>query len=116
MRPSKLRLPESTEAATRSLPLTALATSPGSGPLLPMQVVHPYATRLKPSWARGSSSSALRRYSVTTREPGARLVVTYGLTFSPFSTAFFATRPAATITEGLLVLVQDVIAAITTAP
>ncbi len=29
MRPSKLRLPESTAAATRSLPVTALATSPG---------------------------------------------------------------------------------------
>ena len=35
---------------------------------------------------------------------------------SPFSTAFFATSPAATITDGFEVLVQLVIAAITTLP
>ena len=46
------------------------------------------------------------RYSVTTREPGASEVFTVGLTVRPFSTAFFATKPAASITLGLVVLVQ----------
>ena len=41
MRPSKLRLPESTEQTTRSPSLTASETSGGSGPELPMQVVQP---------------------------------------------------------------------------
>ena len=53
---------------------------------------------------------------MTTREPGASEHFTFGFTFSPFSTAFFATRPAATITEGFEVLVQEVMAAITTEP
>jgi hypothetical protein len=35
---------------------------------------------------------------------------------SPRSTAFLASSPAATITEGLEVLVHDVIAAMATAP
>ena len=48
--------------------------------------------------------------------PGARLVFTQGLTFSPNSTAFFATNPAAIITFGLEVFVQLVIAAITISP
>jgi hypothetical protein len=41
MRPSKLRLPESTAATTRSPSFTAAATGSGTGPLLPMQVVQP---------------------------------------------------------------------------
>ena len=59
---------------------------------------------------------ARSRYSVTTFEPGAREVLTHGLTFRPFWTAFFASRPAASITDGFEVLVQLVIAAITTGP
>ena len=39
-----------------------------------------------------------------------------GATFSPASTAFFASRPAASSTPGLLVLVQEVMAAISTSP
>jgi hypothetical protein len=53
---------------------------------------------------------------VTTRDPGARLVLTQGLLLSPRSTAFRATSPAPIMTEGLEVLVQLVIAAMTTAP
>ncbi len=53
---------------------------------------------------------------MTTREPGAMLVFTYGLTDRPRSTAFLATRPAATITDGLEVFVQLVMAAMTTEP
>ena len=49
-------------------------------------------------------------------DPGARLVFTHGFDFSPRSTAFFATSPAASITDGFDVFVQLVIAAITTAP
>ena len=40
-RASKLRLPESTEAATKSFLTTASSTGAGSGPELPMQVVQP---------------------------------------------------------------------------
>jgi hypothetical protein len=53
---------------------------------------------------------------VTTREPGANEVFTHGLLVSPRSTAFFASSPAPTITEGLEVFVHEVIAAITTCP
>src|SRR6266568_256180 len=59
---------------------------------------------------------ACRRYSVTTFEPGARLVFTQDRVWRPFSTAFLAANPAATITDGFEVLVQLVIAAITTDP
>ena len=53
---------------------------------------------------------------MTTFDPGARLAFTHGLVVSPRSTAFFASRPAATITDGFDVFVQLVIAAITTEP
>ena len=56
------------------------------------------------------------RYSVTTREPGASEVFTRGLTVKPSSTAFLASRPAASSTPGLEVLVHEVIAAISTSP
>ena len=49
-------------------------------------------------------------------EPGASVVLTQGLRCRPFSTAFLASRAAPIITEGLEVLVQEVIAAIATAP
>jgi hypothetical protein len=53
---------------------------------------------------------------VTTREPGASDDLTQGLRSRPRSTAFFASRPAPTITCGFDVFVHDVIAAITTEP
>src|SRR5919108_2451995 len=53
---------------------------------------------------------------MTTLEPGASEVFTHGLAASPRSTALRASRPAASITDGLEVLVQLVIAAITTWP
>src|SRR6185369_15838413 len=95
---------------------TSAAISSGSGPLLPMQVVHPYPTRLNPSASRYVVSPARFRYSVTTFEPGARLVLTHGRTVKPRSTAFRASSPAAIITLGFEVFVQLVIAAITTDP
>ncbi len=53
---------------------------------------------------------------MTTFDPGARLVLTHGLLRRPRSTAFCAMSAAATITDGFDVLVQLVIAAITTEP
>src|SRR4051812_11921266 len=53
---------------------------------------------------------------MTTFDPGASEVLTQGLRCRPRSTAFLASKPAPTITNGLDVLVQDVIAATTTAP
>ena len=53
---------------------------------------------------------------MTTREPGARLVLTHGFVSSPLARALRAKRPAATITDGFEVLVHEVIAAITTLP
>ena len=44
------------------------------------------------------------------------MVLTHGLVDRPFSTAFFASSPAASMTDGFDVLVQLVIAAITTPP
>ncbi len=44
------------------------------------------------------------------------MVLTHGLRWRPFSTAFLASRAAAIITDGLEVLVHDVIAAMATAP
>src|SRR5215217_3733146 len=116
MRPSKFRLPLSTDATTRLRSRTSAATSSGSGPLLPIHVVHPYPTRLNPRRSRYVSRPALRRYSVTTFEPGARLVLTHGFRVRPRSTAFLASSPAPIITLGFEVLVQLVIAATTTEP
>src|SRR5438093_5952163 len=116
MRPSKLRLPLNTDATTRLRASTSADTSSGSGPLLPMHVVQPYPTRLKPSSSRYFVSPDWFKYSVTTFDPGARLVFTHGWRFSPRSTAFFARRPAPIITLGFDVFVQLVIAAMTTAP
>jgi hypothetical protein len=53
---------------------------------------------------------------MTTLEPGASVVFTQGRRCSPRSTAFLASRAAPIITDGLDVLVHEVIAAITTAP
>ena len=53
---------------------------------------------------------------MTTLEPGASEVLTQGWTVMPRLRALRATRPAASITAGFEVFVQDVIAAITTAP
>src|SRR5438067_9523127 len=53
---------------------------------------------------------------MTTLDPGASDVLTHGLTVRPRSTAFLATSAAPTITNGLEVLVHEVMAAMTTAP
>src|ERR1017187_7431436 len=53
---------------------------------------------------------------MTTLEPGASVVFTHGLRARPASTALRARSAAPTMTNGFEVLVQDVIAAITTEP
>src|SRR5262249_4642857 len=53
---------------------------------------------------------------MTTLEPGASVVFTHGLRSSPASTALRASSAAPTITDGLEVLVHEVMAAITTEP
>src|SRR5580698_6293609 len=116
MRPSKLRLPDSTAAATRLCLLIVAEISSDSGPELPMQVVQPKPTMLKPSLSSDFCKSAALRYSSTTWLPGASDVLTHGLTLSPLARALRASSPAATITLGLEVLVHEVIAAMTTSP
>ncbi len=53
---------------------------------------------------------------MTTREPGESDALTVAGQDSPACTAFFASNPAASMTVGLEVLVQLVMAAITTLP
>src|SRR5918998_1113676 len=53
---------------------------------------------------------------MTTLDPGAREVLTHGWEVRPRSTALRARSPAASITDGLEVLVQEVMAAMTTWP
>ena len=53
---------------------------------------------------------------MTTWLPGAIEVLTHGLAVRPLAAAFLASRPAASMTEGFEVLVQEVIEAIATAP
>src|SRR3981081_689586 len=98
------------------LSLIDLEISSGSGPELPMQVVQPKPIRLKPTLSRSSCSPELDRYSATTWLPGASEVFTQGFAVSPLAAALRASRPAPISTLGLEVLVQEVIAAITTAP
>src|SRR3990172_3075881 len=87
-----------------------------SGPELPMQVVQPSPTRWKPRVSRSCIKPALVRYSVTTFDPGAMLVLTQGLRLRPRWTALRASSPAPIMTDGLDVLVQLVMAATTTEP
>src|SRR3954447_7580459 len=98
------------------LSLIDLEMSSGSGPELPMQVVQPKPIRLKPTLSRSSCKPELARYSATTWLPSASDVFTQGFAVKPFAAALRAKRPAPISTLGLEVLVQEVIAAITTSP
>ena len=87
-----------------------------SAPDIPLQVVQANATIPKPSFSSSGSRPASFKYSSATFEPGANEDFTQGLRTKPSSLAFFATKPAATTLRGFEVLVQEVIAAIITAP
>jgi len=65
---------------------------------------------------RGADRGAAALREIQAAVPGARLDFTHGFRCRPRSTAFFASRPAPTITCGFDVFVQLVIAAITTEP
>src|SRR5580704_3916922 len=98
------------------LSLIAFEISSGSGPELPIQVVQPNPIRLKPTLSRSSCSPELDRYSATTWLPGASEVLAHGFAVGPLAAALRASSPAPISTLGLEVLVQEVIAAITTSP
>src|SRR3984957_19681013 len=98
------------------LSLIDFEISSGSGPELPMQVVQPKPTRLKPTLSSSSCSPELARYSATTWLPGASEVFTQGFAVRPLAAALRARSPAPIKTLGLEVLVQEVIAALTTSP
>src|ERR1700694_5870740 len=98
------------------LSLIDFEISSGSGPELPMQVVQPKPTRLKPTLSSSTCRPELARYSATTWLPGASEVLTQGAALSPLAAALRANRPAPISTLGFEVLVQEVIAAITTSP
>src|SRR5437868_2071237 len=98
------------------LSLIDFEISSGSGPELPMQVVQPKPIRLKPTLSRSVCSPELERYSATTWLSGASDVLTQGFAFNPLAAALRANRPAPISTLGFDVLVQEVIAAITTSP
>src|SRR3954451_220792 len=98
------------------LSLIDFEISSGNGPELPMQVVQPKPTRLKPILSSSFCSPEFARYSATTWLPGASDVFTHGLAFSPLAAALRASRPAPIKTLGFEVLVHEVIAAITTSP
>src|SRR3954471_22889224 len=98
------------------LSLIDFEMSSGKGPELPMQVVQPKPTRLKPTLSSSTCSPELARYSATTWLPGASEVFTQGFAARPFAAALRASRPAPISTLGLEVLVHEVIAAITTSP
>ena len=74
------------------------------------------AVRPSPSETDADVALAEKTSDAITVEPGASEVFTHGWRRSPRSTAFLARSPAPSITEGLEVLVQLVIAAITTWP
>ena len=117
MRPSKLRLPERTAATTRSRLSTALAIDSGSGPLLPMQVVQPYPTVLKPSWSRYLRQSRLVQIIGHHAAAGGQRCLHVGRNVQSLARRpSWPASPAAIITEGLLVLVQLVMAAMATSP
>src|SRR3954451_19061336 len=90
--------------------------SSGSGPELPMQVVQPKPTRLNPTLSRSAWRPESASYAATTWLPGASEVFTHGFALRPFAAALRASRPAPISTLGFEVLVQEVIAAITTSP
>ena len=81
-----------------------------------MQVVQPKPTRLKPIWSSSFCRPDFSRYSATTWLPGASEVLTHGFCFRPGGWRCGRAGPAPISTEGFEVLVQDVMAAITTSP
>jgi hypothetical protein len=115
MRPSKLRLPDSTEAAIRSLVVDGLGDRRvGSGPELPMQVVQPIADEVEAELVEVLLQAGLQIF-VTTWLPGASEVFTQGLRSGP-ARGLAGHQAGADQHDGFEVLVQEVIAAMATSP
>lgn len=81
-----------------------------------MQVIHPYPAVVNPISSKYLVKPDLFKYSVTTFDPGDKVVLMYGFILIPLSKAFLATNPAPIMASGFDVLVHDVIAARTTEP
>ncbi len=116
MRPSKLRLPDSTATEYRSRSISSFWITGSSAPLIPLQVVQAKPTMPNPSCSSSGSSLESSRYSCTALEPGASEDFTHGLRVRPRRFALRAMRPAAITLRGFEVLVQLVMAAMITAP
>jgi len=114
--PSKFLFPLSTAKVFTLFSRISFCTSGIKGPAFPIHVVHPYPTSSNPILFRYSISPAFLRYSVTTLDPGARLVFMVCAGTRWCWTAFFASNPAPRRTKGSDVLVQLVMAESTTAP
>ena len=78
--------------------------------------MQPYPAVVNPSSSRYLVRPDLLRYLVTTPEPGDNVVLMKLFILIPLSIAFLATKPAAIMTSGFEVFVQEVIAAKTTDP
>ena len=94
----------------------ASLTSGVKSPELPIQVMQPYPAVVNPISSKYLVKPDLFKYSVTTFEPGDKVVLMYGLILIPFSMAFLATKPAPIMASGFEVLVHEVMAARTTEP
>ena len=116
IRPSKLRLPDSTAVAYKSRSMISCWIRGSKAPLMPLQVVQAKATTPKPSCSKSGSKPDSSRYIFTTLEPGASDDLTQGWRTRPLALALRASKPAAMTLRGLLVLVQLVMAAMITAP
>ena len=117
MRPSKLRLPLSTADGDEVALGHRLGDRLGQRAAVADAGRAAVADGVESRACRATRSGRPCRGSRSPRaSPGPGWSSRTACTVSPFSTAFFASRPAAIITEGLLVFVQLVMAAITTAP
>ena len=115
MRPSKLRFPDRTDTTARSPAATASEMGGEQRPAVADAGGAAEADQVEPQLlqVRGEPGPFVVVHH-DLRAGGQADVFTQGLAVRPFSTAFRASRPAATITDGLDVLVQEVMAAMTT--
>ncbi len=117
IRPSKLRLPERTATATRSCSWIASLIGRGKRARVADAGRAAVADQVEAKLVEVCVEPRVVKVvgdDLRARVPGWPSPRAWSC--SPFSTAFLASRPAATITDGFEVLVQLVIAAITTEP
>jgi hypothetical protein len=88
----------------------------GSGPELPMQVVQPKPTRLKPSLSRSFLQAGLGEIFGHDLAAGRQRGLHPGLGLEALGDGVAGERPAPISTLGFEVLVHDVMAAMATSP